>query len=88
MALLVEIVTGIRYCFLCGLVALNNYEGKDSVPESNSKCALVRVAVMKHHDQRNVGRRGFLWLTLPGNSASLRELSAVTQAGQEPGARN
>jgi hypothetical protein len=28
---------------------------------------LIRVAgaVMKHHDQRNLMRKGFLWLTLP-----------------------
>jgi hypothetical protein len=35
---------------------------------------LVRVttAMMKHRYERNLGRKGLIWLTLPSNSPSLR----------------
>jgi hypothetical protein len=42
---------------------------------------LVRVAIaeMKHHDQRNMGRKGF--------SSSLKEIRTGTPTGQNPGGR-
>ena len=30
----------------------------------------VTIAVMKHHGQSNVGRKRFIWLTLPHRSSS------------------
>ena len=34
------------------------------------------VAIRKHYDQSNSGKKGFNWLTLPGHSPSLREVRA------------
>jgi hypothetical protein len=39
----------------------------------------VSVAVMKHHDQSNLGRKGFILLTLPHHSPLLKEAKAGTQ---------
>ena len=30
---------------------------------------------MKHHDQRDLGRKGFIWLQLPNHCLSLKEIS-------------
>lgn len=53
-------------------------------------CVLVRItmAMMKHHDHKQVGRRGFTQLTLPHHSPSLKEVKAGTQTGPEPGGRS
>jgi hypothetical protein len=52
------------------------------------ECILIRfsIAVMKHHDQKQLGKKGFILLT-PHNS-SLKAVRAGTQAGQEPGGRS
>jgi hypothetical protein len=41
---------------------------------------LVRaiIAVMKLHDQSNLGRKEFIWLTFLGNKPSLREVRVGT----------
>lgn len=51
---------------------------------------LVRftIAVMKHHNQNNLGRRGFIWLTHPHHSSSSEEVRAGTQAEQVSGGRS
>jgi hypothetical protein len=36
----------------------------------------------------NLGRKGFIWLTLPHCCSSLKEAKTGTQAGQEPGRRS
>lgn len=48
---------------------------------------LVRVSspMMKQHDQRNLGRKGFIWLTLPQHCLSSKKVRTGTQIGQEPG---
>jgi hypothetical protein len=33
----------------------------------------VTIAVMKHHDQNNLGRKGFVWLTFPYHCSTLRK---------------
>jgi len=39
------------------------------------------VTVIKHSDQKQiVGRKGFVWLTVPGHSPSLMDARAGTQA--------
>ena len=48
----------------------------------------VSVAVMKHHEQSNLGRKGFLWLALPQHCSSSKEVKTGTQVGQEPGGRS
>jgi hypothetical protein len=45
----------------------------------------VTIAVTKHHDQNNLGRKGFIRLTLPHHCSSSKESRTGTQAGQEPG---
>ena len=39
---------------------------------------------MKHHDQSNLGRKGFIWFTFPNYCLLLWEVRAGTQTGQEP----
>jgi hypothetical protein len=52
----------------------------------------VSIAVMKHYGQKSkLGRKEFIWLTLPYGCSSLKEVrtgTTGTQAGQEPGGRN
>ena len=48
----------------------------------------VSIAVMKHPDKSNVGRKGFVSFTVLAYSWSLREVRAGTQAGQDPGSRS
>ena len=36
-------------------------------------CLRVTVAMTTHHDKSNLGRKGFIWLTLPRCSLSLKE---------------
>lgn len=47
---------------------------------------LVKVSspVMKHHDPRNMGLKGFIQLILPQHCSSSKEVRAGTQTGQEP----
>ena len=45
------------------------------------------MAVMKHYDQGNLEKKGFIQLTLPGDSPSLRDVKAGTQTGQDVEAR-
>jgi hypothetical protein len=37
--------------------------------------------------KNNLGRKGFIWLTLPHHCSSLKEDRTETQTGQEPGGR-
>ena len=39
----------------------------------------VSIAIMKNHDQGNLGRKEFIWLTLPYHSKSLKEVRIGTQ---------
>ena len=48
----------------------------------------VTVAVMRHQDQSNLGRKGFIHLVLLHHSPSKKEVRTGTQAGQEPGGRS
>ena len=56
---------------------------------SRTESVLVRasIAVMKHYDQSNLGRKGFVWLTLPHHCSSLKEVRTGTQGrNKEAGA--
>jgi hypothetical protein len=44
----------------------------------------VSMAVMKHHDQNNVGSKRLIWLMLAHHCSSLKEARTGTQTGQEP----
>jgi hypothetical protein len=48
----------------------------------------VTIAAMKHYDQRNVGRKGFIQLILPRCCLSSKEIRAGIQTGQDPGGRS
>lgn len=50
--------------------------------------AMVRVTVvmMKHHDQSNSEKTGFISLTVPCNSSSSKTVRTGTQAAPEAGA--
>jgi hypothetical protein len=39
----------------------------------------VTVAVMKHHDQNNLGREEFIWLMLPYHSSSSKKVRTLKQ---------
>jgi hypothetical protein len=43
----------------------------------------IIIAVMKHHDQSNSGRKGFI----PYYCLSLKKIGTGTQIDQEPGGR-
>lgn len=44
----------------------------------------VSTAVMKQHDQKELGRKGLVWLTLPHCSPSLKTVRTGAQPGQGP----
>lgn len=48
----------------------------------------VPIAVIKHQDQSNLERTGFVWFLHSVASASLREDREETQEDQKPGGRN
>jgi hypothetical protein len=48
----------------------------------------VTVAVVKHPDQRKLGRKGSICLTLPSHCSSSEEVRTGTQVRQEPGGRS
>jgi hypothetical protein len=48
---------------------------------------MVTIAAMKHYDQTNWGRKGFIWLTLPHDCSSSKEDRTGTQTKQEPGGK-
>ena len=49
----------------------------------------VTIAVIKHHDQSNLGGKGFNWLLmLPNHSSLPKEDRTRTQTGRKPGGRN
>ena len=48
----------------------------------------VTVAKMKHRDQKRLGRKGFIQLTLPYHCSSLEESGLELTQGQEPGGRS
>ena len=39
---------------------------------------------MKHHDQKQVGEKGFIWLTLPQHSSSLKAVRTGAHTGRNP----
>jgi hypothetical protein len=57
---------------------------------SRTESVLVRASmtVMKHYDQSNLGRKGFVYLTLAHCSPSLDEVWTRTQTEQKPGGRS
>ena len=49
---------------------------------------MVSIAMMEHHDQSNIGKKGFIWLTLLHHSSSSKAVRTGTQTGQEPRGRS
>lgn len=52
----------------------------ETSPSQRSMHALVRVAIdmSKCHDQSSLGRKEFMWLTLPPHSSSSKEVRTQT----------
>ena len=48
---------------------------------------MVSIAVMKQHDQKQVGRKGFIWFTHPYQYLSSTEGRTGIQTEKEPGER-
>jgi hypothetical protein len=48
----------------------------------------VIFVVIKHCDQSNLGRKGFIWLICPHHCLSPREVRIRTQTGKEPESRS
>ena len=46
-------------------------------------CLRITVAVMKHFDKSNLGRKEFIWLLLPHYCLSVKEVMTGTQTGEE-----
>ena len=46
------------------------------------------TAEMKHHDKSKLGRKGFIWFTLPYHYSLLKEARTETQTGHKPGGRS
>lgn len=44
--------------------------------------------MIKHHYQSNLGRKGFIWFTLPQYCSSSKEIRTGTQRWQGPGGRS
>lgn len=51
-------------------------------------CLRVAIAVMKHYDQKHLGRKGFIVLMIPHHCSSSKKIRTGTQAWQEPGGRS
>ena len=49
---------------------------------------LLSIVVMHHHAQSNLGKIGFVWLTLPHFYSSSKEVMTGTQTGKQPGGRS
>ena len=49
---------------------------------------MVTVAVLKHNNQQNLGRKEFIWFKFPYHCLSPMEVRTGTQAGQEAGGRS
>lgn len=47
----------------------------------------ISLAVMKHADQKQLGKKGLIWFMLPGHHPTLREVREGTRE-QEPGDSN
>lgn len=45
--------------------------------------ARVLIAVVKHHDQRNLGRKGVIWLMFPCHCSASKKIKTGTQTGKE-----
>lgn len=42
-------------------------------------CLRITTAVMKH--QKNLGKKGFIWIALPQHCSSLKKIKTGTQTG-------
>lgn len=60
--------------------------GAASVPDTG--LLRLSLAVMKHHSQKQKGRKGFISPTVPYNRSSAKAMRAGTHTGQGPGARS
>ena len=43
----------------------------------------VTIAMMKHHDPKKLGRKGFIWLILSPQKSTLKEAMTGTRAGPD-----
>ena len=67
---------------ICLVVQESNFSLELFYPSSEEEgLVLIRIsiAVMKHHNKSNLGRKVFLSLTLPHHSPSLKEAKAGSQ---------
>lgn len=61
----------------------------DSLKQSVFRsCLRVVIAAMKHHGQRNLGRKGFVQLMSPPHSSSSKETRIEIPARQDPGGKS
>jgi hypothetical protein len=44
---------------------------------------MASIVVTKHHDQNNLGREGFIWLTFPYHCSSLKKVRTGTWNGDQ-----
>jgi hypothetical protein len=54
--------------------------------EESLDYSLRTIAVMKHHEQKQLGEERVIWFTLPYHSSS-KEIRIGTQTEQEPGTK-
>ena len=77
--------------------ALQSIKCPPAFDHDKADCLRVTIAVMKHQAKSNLGRRGFVSLTVPRDSSSAKAEEScrtgpwrqeLTQRGQDPGGRN
>jgi hypothetical protein len=44
---------------------------------------VITIAVMKHHDQSNLERKGFVWLPLSHHHSSLKKVGKELKQGRD-----
>ena len=52
-------------------------------PSHQAVCLRVTIAVMKHHDQSNLGRKGFMWLMVLHHSHHGRKSGLELKKGRD-----
>ena len=64
--------------FNCQLDTVHNHLGKEST------LVEVTIAIMKHHDQSNLGRKEFIQLMLPHLSSPCKKSGQEFKQGRNP----
>ena len=59
-----------------------------SASDLSHQLSQLGLLLLQHHNQKQIEDEGFIWLTLPHGSLSLKEVRMGNQTGLEPRGRN